>query len=238
MLTREEYHLEIERDSTFFVEIAESADLSVEVPDCPGWTLLDLVRHVGDAHRWAQGAIVSGAPLDVPEGPADPAELAQWLEEGAAQLLGLLRRTDPDAPAWTFGPHPRHASFWSRRIAHETSMHRVDAQHALGVSASIDAPVAADGVDEVVSMFFPRQVRKGHLPPVVPGVQIALHEVPGVVYVLAGDGGETEPVCDALITGPAAQILLALWGRASVDDLHIDGNREHAKAVLSSAITP
>lgn len=238
MLTREQYHLEIERNSTLFVEIIESADLSVEVPDCPGWTLLDLVRHVGVAHRWAQGAIVSGVPLDVPDGPVDPAALALWFEEGAVQLVGLLRATDADAPAWTFGTHPRRASFWSRRIAHETAMHRVDAQHALKAPTSIDAMLAADGVDEVVSLFFPRQVRKGHIPPLVPGIQLVLHEVPGVVYVLAGDGSDIDPVCDALITGPAEQILLALWDRATVDDLHIDGNRQHANAVLSSAITP
>ena len=238
MLTREAYLVALERDSTSFADIITGADLATVVPTCPGWTLHDLVLHVGRVHRWAHGAIVAGEPLDMPDGPDEPAALAGWFADGSSQLVELLASTAPDAPAWTFGPRPRQVSFWYRRQAHETAIHLVDARQALGEPSAGDAIFAADGVDEVVSMFFPRQVRRGLLQPPVPGVRIVLDETPDDVYVLAGDGTDPDAPCDALITGPAHQVQLALWGRASLDDLHVEGNRARAYAILGSPITP
>jgi hypothetical protein len=34
-------------------ELLRGADWSVPVPTCPGWTLLQLLRHVGRGDRWA-----------------------------------------------------------------------------------------------------------------------------------------------------------------------------------------
>ena len=106
MLTREAYLVALERDSTSFADIITGADLATDVPNCPGWTLHDLVLHVGRVHRWAHGAIVSGEPLDMPDGPDEPAALAGWFADGSSQLVELLASTAPDAPAWTFGPPP------------------------------------------------------------------------------------------------------------------------------------
>ena len=43
---------------------------------------------------------------------------------------------------------PHTVGFWQRRQAHETAMHRVDAQLAAGEVATIDGALAADGIDE------------------------------------------------------------------------------------------
>ena len=42
---------------------AVSAGLDAPVPPCPGWTVRDLVLHVGLAHRWAV-AILHGTPRE------------------------------------------------------------------------------------------------------------------------------------------------------------------------------
>jgi len=117
-------------------------------------------------------------------------------------------------------------------------MHLVDAHQTLGIPTSIEAELARDGVDEVVSVFYPRQVRMGRTEPLMPGVRIALNESPSVTYVLAGDGTDPEAPTGALITGSAERVLLMLWGRASIEDLRIVGDQSVAREVARSAITP
>ena len=48
---------------------------------------------------------------------------------------------------WAWGPD-KHVRFWSRRMVHETGVHRVDAELALGIEPRVDPAVAAGGVVE------------------------------------------------------------------------------------------
>ncbi len=48
---------------------------------------------------------------------------------------------------WAWGAD-RHVRFWSRRMVHETLMHRIDAELALGRTPALDAALAVDGIDE------------------------------------------------------------------------------------------
>jgi uncharacterized protein (TIGR03083 family) len=238
MLTPPEYCEALERDARAFVDIVRSADATAPVPACPGWQLADLGRHLGSVHRWALGAIRTGQPGDLPTGPTDHPALVAWLTDGAQALVDALRTTDPDAPTWTFGPPPRRVSFWARRQAHETAMHLVDAQQAAGRPVRMDPHLAADGVAEVVTMFFPRQVRLERIPPLARGLRVVLSDAPAATLVLAGDGTDPEAATAATITGPAVEVLLALWGRGGVDGLHVDGDRDLALSVLAAGITP
>jgi uncharacterized protein (TIGR03083 family) len=238
MLTPREYHEALERDAAAFVDIVRSADADAPVPACPGWQLADLARHLGGVHRWALEAVRTGQPGEQPSGPADPSALAAWLAEGADALVHALRTADPDAPTWTFGPAPRLVSFWGRRQAHETAVHLVDAQQAAGLPSRMDPRLAADGVDEVVTMFFPRQVRLERIPPLARGLRVVLSDVLGASFVLAGDGTDPDAPAAATLTGPAADVLLALWGRGDLDGLHVEGDRDLAASVLAAGITP
>ena len=42
-------------------ELLRDADWSTPVPTCPGWTLLQLLRHVGRGDRWAAQIITDRA---------------------------------------------------------------------------------------------------------------------------------------------------------------------------------
>ena len=54
-----------ERTAAFCSAIASAPDLDAPVPSCPGWTLYDLVQHLGDGRRkWAE--IVAAGPADAP----------------------------------------------------------------------------------------------------------------------------------------------------------------------------
>jgi uncharacterized protein (TIGR03083 family) len=219
--------------------VLAEADLAAAVPTCPGWSLHDLAAHVGNVHRWVRGAIVEGHPatpeVDVPAGRA---ELLAWYDEGAAGLVGLLGSIDPDVPCWSFGPKPGTAGFWFRRQAHEHAVHAYDAQVAVGAAGTIDATLAVDGIDEVVTVFFPRQVRLGRIRAL--DRSLAVRADDGSRWVVAGDGTEGLTLADAEVAGPAEALYLLLGRRIGLDDprLTLDGDPAAAEAVLGTAIVP
>jgi uncharacterized protein (TIGR03083 family) len=143
----------VEAEIGRFAGAVRAVDGGTSIPTCPDWTLAGLIRHVGTVHRWA-GAMVRDLAqrrygrddfaLDL---PARTDEYADWLAAGARLLVPALRAADPDAPMWAWGAD-RHARFWSRRMLHETTVHRADAELALGRDPQVDADVAADGIEE------------------------------------------------------------------------------------------
>src|SRR5882724_9580833 len=98
-----------ERSTAFRAAVAAAPGLDVQVPTCPEWTLFDLVRHLGQVHRfWA--AIAAAGPFARPaksasEGaPAAPREreaLLAWSAASTQQLLHALRDVGPDRGCWT-----------------------------------------------------------------------------------------------------------------------------------------
>jgi len=229
-----------------FADLVETGDLEAPVPSCPGWSFADLVDHLGGVHQWARHAIVAGTPDGRPtSAPGARPALAGWYRDAASALISTLRNTDPSAPAWTFGSKPRTASFWSRRQAHETAMHLWDAGLSQGIDLPIEDSMAADGIDEVIGVFLPRQVRLGRTSPLEHALALAVTG-PGdpARWVVTGDGtgpaADRDALAEATITGPADRLLLLLWGRTDLDDprLAVSGDEAAAHAVLTAAITP
>jgi uncharacterized protein (TIGR03083 family) len=138
-----------------YVEALTGADLARPVPTCPGWDVAELVRHIGSVHRWAERMVRDGATERLSQReldlrlPPDVNGLPGWLGSGGEALVATLRAADPDASMWVWGADP-HVRFWSRRMLHETTVHRADAELALGRDPLIDAETAADGIDELL----------------------------------------------------------------------------------------
>jgi uncharacterized protein (TIGR03083 family) len=234
----------VDRQAAFAAAL-RTGDLDASVPTCPGWSLTRLAWHLGTVHRWAAGAVEQGRPVELEEtGPTDRDALVDWYTEGAAGLVALLRATDPAAEVWTFGPKPRTARFWSRRQAHETAMHAEDALLGTGVALPPLAPdLALDGVDEVVTMFAPRQVKLQRIPPLTRSLALVPDEGGGARWVLAGDGAtpsDALPDAEATVRGPAEQLVRLLWRRVPLDaaGIVVEGDRTAAEAVLGAGLTP
>jgi uncharacterized protein (TIGR03083 family) len=232
---------ELERAASDVVDLIGEARLDVPVPSCPGWTVADLVDHLGQTHLWAEHCIRVGDP-NAPETVAPVADreaLAVWYAGCADLLITTLRATDPGIACWTFGESPGTAAFWFRRQAHEVAVHRWDLGAALGRDLGYPNPLAADGVDEVVTLFFPRQVRLGRTAPLARSLAV---RVAGLgPLVVAGDGsGAYGDRTDAEVGGPADALVLLLWGRIGLDDPRIEltGDTSAAAAVLSAGIVP
>src|SRR5262249_43068525 len=132
--------------------IASTADLITTVPTCPDWTLRQLITHTGRAHRWAAAIVATQAaePIpfrEVPDGrlPDDPAKQPAWVRDGAARLAEAV--STGSGPVWThLGPGA--PSYWARRMAHETAVHRADGEIAVGTRPEINPVVAANGIAE------------------------------------------------------------------------------------------
>jgi uncharacterized protein (TIGR03083 family) len=238
VLSADTYLDTLRRDATAFADLLREADHSAPVPDCPGWSVADLASHLGGVHRWAHGVITTGAPGDEPVGPSERVELLEWFDEGAAQLVHALRITDPDSATWTFGPPPRQVSFWLRRQPHETSMHLHDLRRATDRPTPADVGLAVDGIDEVITLMFPRQVRLGRIPALPHGIRLDLTDSPGPAYSLSGDGTGPTSTTVATVAGTSHDVLLALWRRIPIDALTIDGDAAAARAVFRLALTP
>lgn len=139
---------------------AESAPLDTPVPSCPGWDLGKLVRHTGRVHRYVAALVAQRAPevpardlvdFGCPADDGEPSAWIAWYRSGAEQLLAVFDDTTPDTPMWSWGDD-QHATFWARRMAHETVIHAVDAHLAVGTETAIDPTVAVDGLDELLEI--------------------------------------------------------------------------------------
>lgn len=223
---------------TYHVQrLVRDADLAAPVPSCPGWTVYDLVTHLGAIHRWAAAATRTPHGGHVPDDPEEPqaldgAELADWYSVSAAELVVTLS-VDPDRSCWTLG-EPHTVRFWRRRQLHETALHRWDLQNALHQPASMDADIALDGVDEVLTTMLPRQLR---LQRVAESSRWVRLRVDGRDRVLALSASrDAQPV--ATIVADPSTVLLLLWGRLSLDDVSVDGDRKACDDVLRSGLTP
>jgi uncharacterized protein (TIGR03083 family) len=223
-----------------FAELVATADLDAPVAPCPGWTIEDLVRHLGGVHRWVEGLILGSPATGTAPPTNDRAALAAWYAECAAALLSTLREHDPADQVTVFDDQTGPLAFWIRRQLHETAMHLDDLGEACGTPVGYDAELVLDGIDEVVSVLFPRQVRLGRIPP----LESSLGLVPtGRLerWVLAGDGSPLGLVVpEAELHGPPEAILLLLWGRvpAAADEVHIAGDRQAGVAILGADLVP
>jgi uncharacterized protein (TIGR03083 family) len=192
---RDQYFAEIRASAAQLAEIASAHDPSLPVPSCPDWTLQQLAKHLGRVHRWAAEIVSTRAaeriPFDsAPDGryPAEPTERVAWLNAGADRVIAAITAAG-DEPVWAFG-RTAPAGFWARRQAHETMVHRADAELAAGRDVVLDAGLAMDGIDEwLASATTFRQRRDG--PAALPAGAV-LH-----VRATAADLGGTPAGCTA-----------------------------------------
>lgn len=226
-------------EATVLAAAADEAGLAAAVPTCPGWTVADLVLHVGEVHRWATAAVageatkLSDVPADSLGALPDPADAVDWLRAGATKLCETLGAADPSVEYAVFLNEPMtpRLLFWARRQTMETSMHRVDAESACGRCTGFAPDVAIDGIDEFLTGFLPRSRTTLHAD-TPRTLQIAPDytdrrwlvsigpELPVATRLASGVDAEAQ----CTVSGSASDIYLALWNRASLDALVIKGD--------------
>lgn len=231
-------------ENASFAAMLRDADLSTPVPTCPGWTLGQLVLHIGRGDRWCTRIVAEESgdfidPRTVSGGnpPVDHDAQIAWLHEGPPALLDAVAQTGADRPVWTFlGPRP--AGWWIRRRLHETAVHRADAALALGVGFDIDPALAADGVTEYLERVVVRSGAAGGERPLLDGQSLHLHATDSALgaagewTVLGGTDGITvthgHGKATVALRGPARDLLLAIVRRGDAAELGLQMFGDHA----------
>ena len=219
----------LRREGEWLADAAERAGLDATVPPCAPWQVKDLLRHTGYVHRWAArhiterpDQIIDGpAEEEILSGGADDAGLLAWFRDGHAALAQTLATADPAVACATFMPAPSPLAFWARRQAHETAIHRADADSAAGTIPEYEADFAADGIDELIMGFGRRRKYQ-------PGSNAdrtrlrVLATDTGDAWLVEAHEGRLQPRRDAgdlqeagcTVSGPASGLYLYLWNRA------------------------
>jgi len=231
-----------------FTRVIERSNLDQPVPACPEWDVAALVDHVVVIHTWVSRILADGAASsvhDTIERPErDPGTYAAWYTERAASLQAELAAVDLDAACWNFTGLNQTFGFWPRRQMNEVNVHSFDAAAAAGGEIVIESDAAADGIDELLTVMVPRMAQRGIIPDLTAPLAIAPTDLTeswtvhppddsGSARVVRGDSGAA-----ATVSGPAADLFLALWKRLPPERLTIAGDVDVALAYLASQLAP
>ena len=237
----ERYYRELEAEAARFVEVTRGADPTMPVPTCPEWTLPTLTEHLGRAHRWAATIVSRRAQSlvrfrDTPDRdmPDRADDREAWLLAGASRLAQAVREAGPGLPVWSWAGE-QTAGFWVRRMAHETVMHRADAEITVGRTVQMAADMAADGICEWLEII-PYALDDADLAALadLPGHGASLHfhatddglgEAGEWLVRLTPSGVVWQPghgKGDGAVRAAAAELLLLLLRRIPSDDPRIE----------------
>jgi uncharacterized protein (TIGR03083 family) len=213
-------------------------DLLAPTPQCPGWTVGHVVVHVGRAFRWMEELVRERMQARwVPTTNRAThdrlaPDLLPWFEDSLERFLATMRATDPHEPIWAWSGENR-AGFWMRLQAHETAIHRTDAQSAFGSVDPVDPPLARDAIDGLLTWFVPRGRAMSMLPCTGKSLRFEERGTNHRWQIRIDDAeAELEPATeepDVTVRGPISDVLLYLWQRTDVRNLEVEGERELAE---------
>ncbi len=223
------------------------------VPSCPGWTVADLTRHVGEVYLHKTLAMREGAEPD----PWPPKELADeeplaLLDRAYTGLLAEFAVRKPEDPAGTWYVPDQTVGFWIRRMAQETVIHRIDAE--LGTRqpvAPVPADLAIDGIDELLKVFVAYSVAHW-----AASFADILAGSPGRRYLVFTDGaawrvrtgpglfsvedGAPGDEADVTVGGPPMAVLRWIWNREAAgepSDVTVEGAPEAVSELRRCIVT-
>jgi len=229
----------IEDRSASLRAAAAQAGLATQVPGCPDWSAADLVTHLGQVHLFWAAAVAAGPaeepPADDDIGDREPVgDLLAWSADATARLTTALRDAGPNRICWTwweeFDMAPNTSAAIARHQVQEAAVHAFDAQQSAGHGLPLPGPVAADGVNEFITVALPTNGPWPYEPATIiletgPGGTWLLDLGPFGVRVLEGDvHGDVKPT--AIVTADPSDMILAFYRRDTVHDLQIDGDAE------------
>ncbi len=148
---------------------------------------------------------------------ADSARLAEVAARDQAAPV-------PSCPGWTVDDLLLSGS---GRMAHETVVHRVDAELAAGEVTPVDPELAADGVDEVLRVMLcgPWWADGDTAEPVDAAVRLSTGDRSWTVWLDARQAALVEDGdAAAEIAGEPEDLLLWLWGRRDDSAVRFTGD--------------
>ncbi|MCC6436268.1 MAG: maleylpyruvate isomerase family mycothiol-dependent enzyme [Acidimicrobiales bacterium] len=223
----------VRRDGALLAATPADA-LGLTVPSCPDWTVAELLGHTAWVHRWVTATLAAPpdsppSPKTIERAPADPGAVVAWYADALEAMLAEFDRADLAVVYKTFvGPQP--GTWWARRMAHETSIHRWDAQAAQGAPEPIDPALAVDGVDEALDSYVTRRFDRESFG--ASGQTLHLHatDTEGEwMLTMDPDAVRWERAHgkgDTALRGPASELLLFVMSRRGTEGIEVFGDAE------------
>jgi uncharacterized protein (TIGR03083 family) len=245
-----DYSAALTEQNHMLAETVFSAEAETPIPTCPGWSMRQLIRHVGRAHRWAAQIIETETdvrldPRTVADGrPPDDADGArEWLLASPKVLLEAVADAGgAEVMVATFAG-PRPARWWIRRLLHETTVHRADAALAVGEYYDLAPEISADGIDEWLGRLAER-----------PGWGVLPVQDGKAVSLIANDDGprwtilvrdgrlhlhrRTTASPGVQLAGPTKDLFLALLRRCDAQEIGCSVEGDHDLWATFLARTP
>ena len=219
-------------------ESAAAAGPDAAVPTTPGWTITDLVAHVGQTQHWVAEIIErritdpAQLPTEMAVFPTDPREWQAWLSESAQRVASACSDDALDAPVFNPAGDERPGTrFWMSSVLNEAVVHGFDAANAAGRPAAIDADIAAALISNHLTMLTSPtwELQRPESAHAIRGTGQTLQWLATDTADNAGawfverrpDGATWQPgtqQADVTVTGPARSLLLTLTRRLPLTD--------------------
>lgn len=241
------------REVTAFTAAARRAVGSApSVPSCPGWSVVDLVTHLGRVHRML-APVIRDRLTEPPTVPAAmpteeagsaahtqevvSAALVEWFAEGADELAAQFGGCRPDEPAWSWS-REHTVGFWLRMQTIEAAVHRWDIEGAVdGAADVLDPVVGGDAVSQTFEVMVPAR-RGWQSVPAGSGETFRFRQTDGPrewTIRFEGDGAcLVDGPGDVTLAGTASNLALFLWHRLPATEC---GEIEGDPAVLDRYFT-
>jgi uncharacterized protein (TIGR03083 family) len=240
-------------------QLAESAAVAgpdAAVPTAPGWTVTELVEHVGQTLNWVAEIIErriadpAQLPTEMAVLPAGPREWQAWLSESAQRIASACSDDALDAPVFNPAGDGRSGTrFWLSSILNEVVIHGFDAANAVDRPAGIEADIASALISNHLAMLTAPtwEMQRSESARAIRGTGQTLQwlatDTAGAWLVKRRPDGatwqhETHPA-DVTVTGPARSLLLALTRRLALTDgkaadISIEGDTDLAQHWLDN----
>ena len=240
-------------------EAAAAAGPDAAVPTTPGWTVTDLVAHVGQTEHWVAEIIErritdpTQLPTEMAVLPADPRAWPAWLSEAAQRVASACSDDALDAPVFNPARDERTGTrFWLSSVLNETVVHGFDAASAADRPPEVDADIAAALISNHLAMLTSPtwEMQRSESAHAIRGTGQTLQ---WLATDTADDGGAwfverrpdgatwrlgTQPA-DVTVTGPARSLLLVLTRRLPLTDrgaadIRVDGDADLAQHWLDN----
>ncbi len=234
---------DVRRGTERFAAALADADPTAAVPACPGWTVRDLVSHIGNVYTWSASVVDARAQAPRAHDEAPAVGLVDWYAGRADRLVASLAAAGGEESCWNFAGVDETTGFWVRRQVHETAMHLIDLDQAHQRPTSVDPAAATDGITETLEVFLPRLHAAGQPADLVAPLSLVATDTtttwtltpepdaPPAVHVDSGTG-----VAEDRLVGTAESLWLLLWKRAD-DGVAREGDPDRLARFLDSKLS-
>lgn len=200
----------------------EAAEPGTRVPSTD-WTLGELLEHVGRLSWFWAGRVRKAGDGDFYDTDrAADVSPSDFIRRGTTTMREQLAAADPAAEVKTWAGVKPPSWLW-RRMTHELSVHRWDAQAAADEPDPLATDVAEDGIDELLEEFAPNADLSAvggtlHLHATEGDGEWFLETAGGLAWSRAHQKG------DVAVRGTPSDLLLVLWGRLPVERVEVLGD--------------